>query len=112
MKEIIVNNDRTVFTWISVADEKQPLANYSTIEVELRTASGILIRTLKTTNTVEEGKLYEYDTESLKFYIETRDTKNNSVIKAYLKARKVDSELSDGNFDINRLITTFNVKTE
>jgi hypothetical protein len=77
----------------------QPLANYADYEVVLKDRAGEMLRTLKTSNTVAEGILLEYDTETLEYYIETRDTDNNDVIRVYLKTRAANDNTSDGNFD-------------
>jgi hypothetical protein len=77
----------------------QPLANFADYQVVLKDRAGEVIRTLITTNTVADGKLLEYDTETLEYYIETRDTDANDVIRVYLKTRAANSNTFDGNFD-------------
>lgn len=93
----IKNNDGVV----------QPLANFADYEVVLKNRAGEILRTLKTSNTVAEGRLLEYDTETLEFYIETRDTDANDVIRVCLKTRAANADTSDGNFDKEVLITEY-----
>jgi hypothetical protein len=77
----------------------QPLTTFADYQVVLKDRAGEVIRTLTTTNTVADGKLLEYDLDTLEYYIETRDTDANEVIRVYLKTSAANADTSDGNFD-------------
>lgn len=102
------NNDYHVLFNIKDENDSNILLSYfSEYEVDLEDAQGTKIRTLKTTNTATDGKLYEYDTETLEFYLETRDSDANNKIIAKVKTKWTESKLSDGVFDNNKKIDEY-----
>lgn len=109
MKRLTKESDWRILFKIRDKETKEiiPLSYYDDYSVTLKDKDDTVIRELTTTNTVEDGTLYEHDTETLKFYIETRDSDNNDYIKAYVKTKAVNSDLSDGDFDKTSYIQTY-----
>ena len=110
MENLKRGNDYKIFTKLYDEDGViQPLSSFSNIEVIFKSNSGSIIRTLKYSNSVADGKLFEYDTTTLKYYIETRDSDNYDLINVWIKVQYADSDTSDGNFDLLYLDETYSI---
>lgn len=94
-------------------NDKKPIALsfFSDYEVVLEDKDGVTIRTYKTSNSESDGKLYEYDSYTLEFYIETRDTDTYNEINAYVKTEYSESKLYDNTFDNKVIIDNYNVRS-
>lgn len=90
--------------------EVMPLSEFADYKVILKGRRNEVIRELLTTNTIEQGKLIEQDAQTLKFWVETRDTSKHPELTAIVQTKRVNDELSDGYWDNGIVIETYQVK--
>lgn len=110
MKIIPKGLDYKAFVQITNSEgEPITLSEFSNYKLELRSSSEKLIRTLELDNTAEQGKLIMYDEYTLQYYLETRDTNLNSIIKVYILTETPNSEISDGIFNTKILMEVFKI---